>query len=179
MPSFDFSEADVVALYRELQEALARNSQQIEKLGKDWVLYMRPCRFFISAQRPKGRGTIYEYPVYRFHLRSSKKGRVLSVRVGLVLTRKRAAHFRQGEWWRDHKSLILVFNRWMAALKRERSELVEDLGVLRRLVKRGQESLVARFPASHQAALYAEREIGALLDRAAKPVEDARPGGVL
>lgn len=92
---------------------------------------------------------------------------------------QRAAHFRQGEWWRDHKSFILVFNRWMVALKRERSGLIELLGTLRRLVAMGQQSLAARFPASHQGALYAERDLAALLDRAVKPVVDGRPGGTL
>jgi hypothetical protein len=178
MASFDFTEAELLSLYRDLKEALRRNSEQIGKLGELLVFFLRPSRFFISVQRPKGPGSLYEYPVYRFHLRSSKKGRVLSLRVGLVLTRKRAAHFRQGEWWRDHKSLILVFNRWMAALKRERSDLIKHLGTLRREVRLGRQSVVARFPASHQASLYAQREIAAILDRAAKPVEAARPGGL-
>jgi hypothetical protein len=175
MPIIEFSEAEVFAFYRDLLEALRRNSEQVAGLGKLWVSLMRPSRFFICVHRPKGPGSLYEYPIFKFHLRGSKKGKVRAVRAGLVLTRKRAARFGQGEWWRDHKSFILVFNRCMGGLKRERSQLLELLAALRRLVDLGRESLVARFPASHHGELYARREIMAIEERESASILAARP----
>jgi hypothetical protein len=166
---------ELLALYEQLEAAWDRHHEQGKLLVDLWVRHLSPSRFYISLHRPEKSDARYEYPVFKFHQLNSKKGRPFGKYTAAILTRKKATRRGQARWWRDHKSLIDVFTRWMKRLQQERKRLRRLRRRLDRLVDHARRSLIVLFPASHNAALFIERELNAVRNKAASPLLAAMP----
>jgi hypothetical protein len=166
---------ELLALYEQIEAAWARHHEQGKLLVSLWVRYLSPSRFYISLHRPSKSDARYEYPVFKFHQLNSKKGSPRGKYAAAILSRYKAARRGQARWWRDHKSLIEPFNRWMKTLQKERRMLRKLRRRLDRLVEHARRSLIVLFPASHNAALFIERELQVVKNKAAAPLLAAMP----
>jgi hypothetical protein len=156
------SRQDLLSFHHDLRLALDGYRDQIRKLGQAFLRTFPYTRYYITFKSDKEGDRDYLYPIFRKHNKWSKKGNPRGDYIGPRLARYRCAAKGDGVWWRKTKSLIEVFNKWVRSLRSERSRILELCRELQSLVEKSRQSLVAKFPATHNAGFLAHQEIGAL-----------------
>ena len=156
------SRHDLLSFHHDLSLALGGYREQIHRLAQAFLRTFRGTHYYITFKSEREGDRHYLYPIFRKHNKWSKKGAPKGDYIGPRLARYRCAAKGDGMWWRKNKSLIEVFNRLVKALRSERSEILSLCRELQSLVDQSRKSLVAKFPATHNAGFLAVQEVQAL-----------------
>jgi hypothetical protein len=155
-------EGNLLSYLYDLRQALDGYRAQVQDLNQVFVRAFPYTRYYITFKTDKEGDRDYLYPIFRRHNDYSVKGAPRGDYVGPRLSRRKSSELGEGAWWRKHKSLIEVFNKWVRKLRTERSRLQ---GLARELWSLVRKSLVLKYPATHNAASLAGQEVQELKDR--------------